>query len=58
MGIFYRLFGKVKQNATEQIDAKCNSNQNAVREVVTDCRLWKCPKCSELLEKGALGTSG
>jgi len=56
MGFFDRLFGKAKKSAPASTESKMSNDQNAIRKVVTDCRLWKCPKCSELLEKGALGT--
>lgn len=42
----------------EKIKAKESQKKDTIElavRVVTNCRLWKCPKCAELLEKTALG---
>lgn len=52
MSFFDRLFRRTKQKLSVSSVAK--SKETAARSV-TDCKLWKCPKCGELLEKGALG---
>jgi hypothetical protein len=55
MSLFNRLFGRTKGVPSSSKEARHSEQQTTVGRV-TDCRLWKCPKCGELLEKGALGT--
>lgn len=55
MSIFDRLFGRTRKESLASMVASPSEKQTTVGRV-SDCRLWKCPKCSELLEKSALGT--
>lgn len=55
MSFFDRLFRKSRIEPSISKEAIAGEKQTMVGQV-SDCRLWKCPQCGELLEKGALGT--
>lgn len=55
MSIFDRLFGRTKKEPPTCYGTHPSENRTDAGHI-TDCRLWKCPKCGELLEKGGLGT--
>lgn len=55
MSLFDRLFRRTKGATSSSVEARHSQQQRTVGRV-SDCRLWKCPKCGELLEKGGLGS--
>lgn len=55
MSIFERLLGKARQSPSASVETDSRKQQTSTG-FVTDCRLWNCPKCGELLEKAGLGT--
>ena len=48
-------FGKGATPSSQPTASAPTPAPSITKGVVTDCRIWKCPKCGELLEKRGLG---